>query len=112
MYKRQVKDNATIYLEPVPSQATLKDVPGAGMVKPVPFVQRPLTGVCLDVRGKRLLNGISLLYYVVMRVFAGDSVGVRLLVACFLYKTKIPTHEKLFFLYGKKNNGPNATVTL
>lgn len=33
-----VKDNSTIYLEPVPSQATLKDVPGAGMVKAVPFV--------------------------------------------------------------------------
>eukprot|EP00752_Nemacystus_decipiens_P018228 g16356.t1 len=32
------KDNSTIYLEPVPSQATLKDVPGAGMVKAVPFV--------------------------------------------------------------------------
>lgn len=33
----RAKDNSTIYLEPVPSQATLKDVPGAGMVKAVPF---------------------------------------------------------------------------
>lgn len=33
----RTKDNSTIYLEPVPSQATLKDVPGAGMVKAVQF---------------------------------------------------------------------------
>lgn len=33
------KDNNTIYIEPVPSQASLKTVPGAGMVKAVPFVE-------------------------------------------------------------------------
>lgn len=33
------RDNSTIYLEPVPAQATLKDVPGAVMVKAVPFVE-------------------------------------------------------------------------
>lgn len=33
----RTKDNSTIYLEPVPSQGTLKDVPGAGMVKASPF---------------------------------------------------------------------------
>ncbi|CAN0515520.1 unnamed protein product, partial [Laminaria digitata] len=53
----RVKDNATIYLEPVPSQATLKDVPGAGMVKPVPFVQGPLA-VPAGQEGGPLFDGL------------------------------------------------------
>lgn len=35
----RAKDNSTIYLEPVPNQATLNAVPGLGMVKPTPFVE-------------------------------------------------------------------------
>eukprot|EP00903_Cladosiphon_okamuranus_P015118 g13981.t1 len=46
------KDNSTIYLEPVPSQATLKDIPGAGMVKAVPFEEG---GV---LTGKALFDGL------------------------------------------------------
>ncbi|CAM9517364.1 unnamed protein product, partial [Ectocarpus fasciculatus] len=48
----RAKDNSTIYLEPVPSQATLNAVPGLGMVKPTPFVESTGPG------GKPLFDGL------------------------------------------------------
>lgn len=58
----RVKDNSTIYLEPVPAEATLKSVAGASMVKAVAFVEGAHAGMfgaellSIGVRGRRLLR--------------------------------------------------------
>lgn len=60
----RAKDNSTIYLEPVPNQATLKDVPGAGMVKAVPFAgstSGEATNLKLGFVGYLVIYGLSFL---------------------------------------------------